>query len=215
MRISEAQLRRMVRQAINEMPSKNIEPKVEYPDWLDKKIQTVHGEPGQGSIFTNPGSVKEKVMDLIKKNKDKIDSIATGDGTLKASVPGIGYDLVLDKEEAEKLPDAEPTEVEKQEGPNKIKVPGVKTSKPLSSFEKADQLTVIIRPKKDDAGKILPNEYIILSAFPGKDLPRASEWGDKYAVVIPGQTGTKKESSSRDGNVLIERWQKLAGILTD
>lgn len=191
------------------------EPKVEYPDWLNKKIQTVHGEPGQGSIFADPGSVKEKVMDLVKKNKDKIDSIATGDGTLKASIPGIGYDLVLDKDEAEKLPDAESTEVEKQEGPNKIKVPGVKTSKPLSSFDKADQLTVIIRPKKDDAGKVLPNEYIILSAFPGKDLPRASEWGGKYAVVIPDQKDTKKESSSKDGDVMVERWQKLAGVLAD
>ena len=40
---------------------------------------------------------------------------------------------------------------------------------------------------KTKDGEIIPNEYIILSAFPGTtgaDL-RASEWGGKYVVVLP------------------------------
>jgi hypothetical protein len=50
-------------------------------------------------------------------------------------------------------------------------------------------LTIIVRPKKDEAGNPLNGQYIVLSAFPGNpDIPRASEWGGKYAVIIPNSS---------------------------
>lgn len=184
-------------------------PKVEFPEWLESKLKTVHGQPGQGSIFKDPDSVKNIVLDLVEKESAKIPEIASTTGTLKTNVSGIGYDLVVSKEEAEKLPDAEMSETEKVEGPNKVMVPMVKTSAPMEQFS-TDQLTVIVRPKKDSSGKPLPNEYIILSAFPGKDLPRASEWGGKYVVVMPNVTKPQTMAESRFD---LKHWQKMAGIL--
>jgi hypothetical protein len=90
-------------------------------------------------------------------------------------------------EQAKKLPGAKESEVEKVEGPSKIKVPAITTTAPLTQFT-TDELTVIVRPKKDESGAVIPNEYIVLSAFPGDpSIPRASEWGGKYAVIIPGK----------------------------
>jgi hypothetical protein len=89
----------------------------------------------------------------------------------------------------------------------------VKTSAPIDKFS-TDQLTVIVRPKKNESGSVIPGEYIILSAFPGKDLPRASEWGGKYAIVVPDSGhGKKTESAFKSKEVLIERWQRLAGLV--
>lgn len=168
------------------------EPDVEFPDWLNDKIKTVHGTPGQGSIFANPESVKDIVLKTVQENKDKIANIATTTGALKSTVSGIGYDLVIPTEEAKGLPGAEMGETEKVEGPNKLKVPSVKTTAPMQQFS-TDELTVIVRPKKDESGKVIPNKFIILSAFPGKDLPRTSEWDGKYAIVIPAQTGQQQQ----------------------
>ena len=190
-------------------------PKVEFPSWLEGKIKSVHGEPGQGSIFADPGSVKDKVLKLIDQKSDEVDEIAKGSGALTQTMSGIGYDLVISTEDAQALPDAVEVEggVEKVEGPNKVKVPAYKTSAPISQFT-TDQLTVIVRPKKDSSGAVLPGEYIVLSAFPGKDLPRASEWGGKYAVIIPDQKkGTAAESASRGGKIVLERWQRIAGLI--
>lgn len=192
-------------------------PKIEFPSWLEGKLKAVHGAPGQGSVFSNPDAIKDKVMQLLDKNASKIDSIANGSGTLTAKVPKIGYDLVISIDDAKKLPDAVESEVEKVEGQNKVTVPMVKTSAPITQFS-TDQLTIVVRPKKDESGKILPNEYIVLSVFPGKDLPRASEWGGKYAIVIPSsklEVGIKSESAARQDIILIERWQHLAGIIKD
>lgn len=161
------------------------EPKVEFPTWLETKIKDVHGKPGQGSIFADPDSVKDIVLQTITDNSN-ISEIASTTGALKTNVSGIGYDLVLPIEEAQNLADAQVEETEKVEGPNRINVPMVRTSAPMSEFA-TDELTIIVRPKKDQTGAIIPNEYIILSAFPGKDLPRASEWNGKYAVIVPGQ----------------------------
>lgn len=119
-------------------------------------------------------------------------------------------------EQAKKLPGAKEIEVEKTEGPNKIKVPAITTTAPLTQF-KSDELTVIVRPKKDESGIVIPNEYIVLSAFPGDpSIPRASEWGGKYAVIIPEEKGIeetinevlskhrKKYKNSLDENFLSE-----------
>lgn len=198
------------------------EPKVEFPEWLANKIKTTHGEPGQGSIFVSPDSVQQIVLDLIEKNKSEIAKIATTTGVLASTVPGIGYDLVMPIEEAKSLPDAQVSETEKVEGPNKLKVPAVKTSAPKTDPKfKTDQLTVIIRPKKDQAGAVIPNEFIVLSAFPGKDLPRTSEWAGKYAIIIPdqqpGQTPNAEGAPAPIQEAAFNslRFKRLAGIIKD
>ena len=158
---------------------------VEVPTWLKDKLEDVHVKPGQGSIFSKPiDAVLKLAQDALDKESN-IDKIANSTGTLTIKSPGIGYNLVLPIEQAKKLPGAKESEVEKIEGPNKVKVPAITTTAPLTQF-KSDELTIIVRPKKDEAGAVIPNEYIVLSAFPGDpNIPRASEWGGKYAVIIP------------------------------
>lgn len=196
------------------------EPKVEFPTWLETKIKEVHGKPGQGSIFADPGSVKDIVLKTIADNSNKISEIASTTGALKTNVSGIGYDLVLPMEEAQNLADAQVEETEKVEGPNRINVPLVRTSAPMSEFA-TDELTIIVRPKKDQTGAIIPNEYIILSAFPGKDLPRASEWNGKYAVIVPEQSNAQQTPEASVSSSQIQerftstRWQRLANIIKD
>ena len=159
---------------------------VEVPSWLAGKLEDVHVKPGQGSIFAKSiDDVLKLAQDALDKEQN-IDKIANSTGTLTIKSPGIGYNLVLPIEKAKALAGAKESEVEKVEGPNKIKVPAITTNAPLTQF-KTDDLTVIVRPKKDESGAVIPNEYIVLSAFPGDPtIPRASEWGGKYAVIIPG-----------------------------
>ena len=167
--------------------SKMITEAVEVPTWLKGKLEDVHVKPGQGSIFAKPVDQILKLAQslLDKTNPKELDKIANSTGTLTMNVPGAGYNLVLPIDQAKKLPGAQASEVEKQEGPNKVKVPAITTTAPLTQF-KTNELTVIVRPKKDEAGNVIPNEYIVLSVFPGDpDIPRASEWNDKYAVIIP------------------------------
>jgi hypothetical protein len=159
----------------------------EVPAWLKGKLEDVHVKPGQGSIFAKSVDEILKLAQslLDKTNPEELDRVANSTGTLTMNVPGAGYNLVLPIEQAKKLPGAQESEVEKQEGPNKVKVPAITTSAPLSQFS-TNELTVIVRPKKDESGAVIPNEYIVLSVFPGDpDIPRASEWNGKYAVIIP------------------------------
>jgi len=160
---------------------------VEVPSWLAGKLEDVHTKPGQGSIFAKSISDVLKLAQGALDKESNIDKIANSTGTLTIKSPGIGYNLVLPIEQAKKLPGAKESEVEKVEGPSKIKVPAITTTAPLTQFT-TDELTVIVRPKKDESGAVIPNEYIVLSAFPGDpSIPRASEWGGKYAVIIPGK----------------------------
>ena len=171
---------------------------VEVPEWLKGKLADVHSKPGQGSIFAKPIDAVMKTVQQVVDGAKNVDQIANSTGTLTVSSPGIGYNLVLPVAQALKLPGAKQGEVEKVEGPNKVKVPSVTTTAPLSQFA-SDELTVIVRPKKDEAGTVIPNEYIVLSAFPGDpDIPRASEWGDKFAVIIPGGEQTVAEGQEDD-----------------
>lgn len=159
---------------------------VEVPTWLAGKLEDVHTKPGQGSIFAKSVSDVLKLAQEALDKEPNIDKIANSTGTLTIKSSGIGYNLVLPIDKAKALPGAKESEVEKVEGPNKIKVPAVTTTASLTQF-KTDELTVIVRPKKDESGAVIPNEYIVLSVFPGDpSIPRASEWGGKYAVVIPG-----------------------------
>jgi hypothetical protein len=55
----------------------------------------------------------------------------------------------------------------------------------------------VFSSKKDESRTVIPNEYIVLSAFPGDpSIPRASEWDNKYTVIIPGGKEEIKEDIS-------------------
>ena len=181
--INESQYKKLLKEA------------VEIPSWLEGKLKDVHTKAGQGSIFAKPlDYVLKQAQAALDKSQD-LDKIATSTGTLTIKSPGIGYNLVLPIDKAKALPGAKESEVEKVEGPNKVKVPAITTTAPLTQF-KTDELTVIVRPKKDESGAVLPNEYIVLSAFPGDpSIPRASEWSGKYAVIIPGGKAEVNEKS--------------------
>jgi len=160
---------------------------VTVPDWLEKKLESVHSKPGQGSIFAKPINVVMKIVDreIGKLTPEQLEKIATTTGTFSIKSPGIGYNLVLPIEDAEKLSGVKKSETEKEEGPNKISVPSISTDTPISEFE-TDQLTVVIRPKRDADGNVIKGEYITLSAFPGDStIPPASKWEGKYAVINP------------------------------
>jgi hypothetical protein len=162
-------------------------------DYAKKHIME-HNKPGMGSVFKT-GVNEDEITNMIKEVASKV----TGDGgAYELKSPGIGYDLVLPIDKAKALKDAKEAEIEKQEGPNKIKVPSITTSQPLSNFT-SDRISLIIRKsnpqflpddvktddeitKKIEEGKC----YSLLTAFPGNpDIPRASEWNGKFAVIIP------------------------------
>jgi hypothetical protein len=180
---------------------------VEVPTWLKGKLEDVHTKPGQGSIFAKSiDDVLKLAQDALNKSKD-IDKIANSTGTLTIKSPGIGYNLVLPIDKAKALPGAKESEVEKIEGPNKVKVPAITTTAPLTKFN-SDELTIIVRPKKDESGTVIPNEYIVLSAFPGDpSIPRASEWGGKYAVIIPGGKEEVKEDILETVNKVLKKYR--------
>jgi hypothetical protein len=205
-------LRKIILKEMRLIESEQSEPKVEFPSWLENKIATIHGVPGTGSVFAHPASVKDIVLNVVSQNLDRIPKIAnSSEPLLKATVPNIGYDLVLPYETAKGLSDPIETTAIKLEGPNQITVPAIKTSEPITKFS-TDELTIVILPKKDNSGTLMPNEYIIVSAWPGGSTPRASEWNGNFAVIIPDQQ-VKNESRRNQSKVIFERWQKLAGIL--
>ena len=167
-------------------------PIIHFMDWLVDKTERVHSKPGQGSIFAKP---TKEVVEIVKKiagSAGDVDKIANSTGVLSSKVPGIGYDLVARVVDGKPVdPKGNPiegqlTQVKKEEGRDSVPVKAIVTDHPLEDF-KTDDLTVIVRPMKDGDGNVLPGEYIILSAFPGTTGAdeRASEWGDKFVVVIP------------------------------
>jgi len=189
---------------------------VEVPTWLAGKLEDVHTKPGQGSIFAKSVSDVLKLAQDALDKESNIDKIANSTGTLTIKSPGIGYNLVLPIDKAKALPGAKESEVEKVEGPNKVKVPAITTTAPLTQF-KTDELTVIVRPKKDESGAVIPNEYIVLSAFPGDpSIPRASEWGGKYAVIIPGGKAEVSEGSIESAvNEALTKYRKQSNKLKE
>jgi hypothetical protein len=217
MKITRSILKRLIKEEISSAQS---EPRVEFPSWLEGKIATVHGTPGSGSVFADPGSVKEKVLNAVSKNLNKIPEIANSTGVITlGGVSGIGYDLVLPKKliddekdkEGSRFFGAVETTVAKKEGGGDIEVPAYRVSAPISDFS-TDKLTIIVRPKKGTDGAVIPNEYIIITTWPGENIPSASAWNGQYAVIIPDQQ-VKNESRGSQSKVIFERWQKLAGIL--
>jgi hypothetical protein len=166
--------------------------KIHFMDWLVDKTKRVHTKPGQGSIFTKPTEEVVKIVKNLAASAGDVDKIANSTGVLASKVPGIGYDLVARVVDGKPVdPKGNPiegqlTKVEKEEGRDKVSVNAIVTDHPLEAF-KTDDLTTIVRPMKDAEGNVLPGQYIILSAFPGTTGAdaRASEWGDKYVVVVP------------------------------
>ena len=165
-------------------------------DYAKKHIME-HNKPGMGSVFKT-GVVEDEIVNMVKEVAPKV----SGDGgAYELNKPNIGYDLVLPIDKAKALKDAKEGEVEKQEGPNKVKVPSITTSQPLSSFA-SNRISLIIRKSNpqflpddvktdaDIAKKIEEGKcYSLLTAFPGNpDIPRASEWEGKFAVIIPNGT---------------------------
>ena len=151
-----------------------------------------HNEIGTGSVFSR-GMDERTLIGLVQKAPVK------GNGglyTMKAS--NVGYNLVLPMDEAMRLPDATMTMIQKEERGKKIDVVAVETSAPLRSFQ-TDLVTLIIRPSNpqflpQDAKQIPAiledvrdgRSYSVLTAFPGNpDIPPSSQWGSKYAVIIP------------------------------
>jgi hypothetical protein len=184
--------RKYLNEATDLLQSKNGNVVI-FADWAKEHIEGAHKEPGLGSIFAD--------FDLsqIGSALSQIDIDGEG-GVFSLRAPGVGYDLVLPMAEAIKLPDAKKITVQKEERGAPVEVIGIQTSAPLEAF-KTDQLSIVARPTTDlqyvpddvkqqvapavEAGRV----YSLLSAWPGRgDVPPASQWGDKWAVIIPQGT---------------------------
>lgn len=162
-------------------------------DYVKKHIME-HNKPGLGSVFKK--GISES--DILKMSQNVVKKVSGDGGAYEIKVPGVGYDLVLPMEQAKSLKDAEESTVEKQEGPNKVTVPAVSTSESINKFS-TDRISLIIRKSNpqylpDDVksdenilNKIKEGKcYSLLTAFPGNpDIPKASEWNGKFAVIIP------------------------------
>ena len=164
-------------------------------DYVKNHIMT-HNKPGIGSVFKK-GVSEDDILRMVKAISTKVSGKG---GPYQINSPGAGYDLVLPIEDAKKLRDAKEGTVEKQEGPNKVKVPSISTSQPIKDFT-TDKVSLLVFPSnpqflpddvKNDKSVLDQIEqgknYSIVTAFPGNpDIPRASEWNGKYAVIIPDQ----------------------------
>ena len=162
-------------------------------DYVKKHIME-HNKPGLGSVFKK--GISES--DILKMSQNVTKKVSGDGGAYELKVSGVGYDLVLPIEQAKSLKDAKESTVEKQEGPNKVTVPAVSTSETINKFS-TDRISLIIRKSNpqylpDDVkgdenilNKIKEGKcYSLLTAFPGNpDIPNASEWNDKFAVIIP------------------------------
>jgi hypothetical protein len=163
-------------------------------DYVKNHIKD-HNKFGTGSTFRE-GISDEEILKFVNQ---VISNQELGDGgAFEIEVPEIGFDLVLQYEDAKNLENAEESSTIKKEGPNEIEVPLIRTSQSSEDF-KTNRLTLVIRRsnpqflpddiKEDEEllnkindGKV----YSLLTAFPGNpNIPRASEWNGQYAVVEP------------------------------
>jgi hypothetical protein len=160
-------------------------------DYVKEHIAT-HNEIGVGSVFNKNINIKLIQQAAVNANVE-------GDGgAYTVTVPGIGYNLVLPIDQALQLPAAEQTTVTKDERGQPVEVPAIKTSAGIDQFA-TDILTIIIRPSNpdylpddvkgdEDVLQAIANKrsYSILTAFPGDpNIPLASEWNGRYAVILP------------------------------
>lgn len=187
--------------------AKKIRPdQIDYPDWLKKKINDVHGKQGQGSVFSK--QVISELPDLVRKEASKqsaqiLDHFAKKQTPyfLKFKKPGAGHELVATKVEGgwatpggKMIVDPKVGKATKYEGPNPVEVPKVEiTPGPGSNISmkdfETDEVTALIVPARKivngvPSGPPIKGKYTVITAFPGGDLPRASEWAGKHAVVV-------------------------------
>ncbi len=182
--------RKFLKESTDVIESKNNSV-VLFSDWAKGHVERGHKEPGLGSIFSkfNLGLAEKAIQDT---------DVSGEGGVYMVDVPGVGYDLVMPRSEAEKLEGAKKTQVEKEERGKKIPVLAYVTTEPLDNF-KTNKLSVVIRPTtdlkfvpedvKDRVGSLLERKvpvYSVLSMWPGRgDVPPASQWGNDWAIVIP------------------------------
>jgi hypothetical protein len=122
-----------------------------------------------------------------------------GGGVFTLEVPNIGYDLVDAPGKILKMySDAKRVKVEKEERGKPVMVTGYIVDALIDDFV-TDKLSVVLRPTREV--KYLPEDLqedpvvtravengklmSVLSSWPGKETPPASQWGDTYAVIIP------------------------------
>ena len=163
-------------------------------DYVKNHIKD-HNKFGSGSTFKE-GITDDEILSYVS-NVINNNELGEG-GAFEIEVHGIGYDLVLPYEEAVNLDGAKETTTMKKEGKNDVVVPIIYTSQSSDDFT-TDKLTLIIRKsnpqflpddvKEDSEVLELINQgkvYSLLTAFPGNpNIPRVSEWGNKFAVVVP------------------------------
>jgi len=163
-------------------------------DYVKNHIKD-HNQFGSGSVFKE-GITDEDINSFVNM---VIENNELGEGgAFEIEIPGIGFDLVKPYDEAMSYDNDEESTTIKKEGPNEIEVPLVRTSQSEDDFI-SDRLTLIIRPSnpnflpedvKEDGNIInMINQgkvYSLLTAFPGNpNIPRASEWGRQFAVIVP------------------------------
>ena len=109
-------------------------------DYVKNHIMT-HNKPGIGSVFKK-GVSEDDILRMVKAISTKVSGKG---GPYQINSPGAGYDLVLPIEDAKKLRDAKEGTVEKQEGPNKVKVPSISPSQPIKDFT-TDKVSLLVFP---------------------------------------------------------------------
>lgn len=163
-----------------------------FSDWAKGHITSSHQQLGSGSVFSKNVDINSiaKAIQTIQISKEG--------GVFQVKVPGAGFDLVLPIEKAKQLPDAKMEKTTKQERGQDIEVPLIRTSAPLKAFS-TDVVSIVIRPStveylpddvKDNEKIVQATKqgkvYSVLSAWPGSEIPPASQWNGQYAVIVPG-----------------------------
>ncbi len=198
MKLTTKQIRKMIHEELNKLLNEadeiihNSNNLIIFSDWAQGHILRGHKEPGLGSIF------KEVNMDMIMRAVESASLEGSGGVYTVEAEGAIGYDLVLPMGEAMALPDAKRVVVQKEERSGTVDVVGIQTSANIEDFA-TNKLSVVIRPsvmkyvpqplqsneeviKAEAEGRL----YGVLSSWPGRgDVPRASEWGENWAVIIP------------------------------
>jgi hypothetical protein len=199
--ITENQLQNLLLESTNKITGKNGIT-ILVSDYVKNHIMT-HNKPGIGSVFKK-GVTDDQILKMVEIISGKVSGKG---GPYQLNSSGIGYDLVLPIDDAKKLKDAKEGTVVKQEGPNKIKVPSISTSQPITDFS-TNKVSLLVFPSNP---QYLPDDvkndesildqikqgknYSLVTAFPGNpDIPKASEWNGKYAVILPGQKNSTNEN---------------------
>lgn len=187
--------------------------KVFMGNYTVKHLQT-HAKSGKGSVFSgkiNPNDVSDAISkipaeffekgggafeitvpnvgsDLVQKSSDILKKYPNA---RKITVPKQEGVEMGDDGKPKMGPDGKPI-------PKMVNVTAYVVDDDDKAFT-TNKMTVILRPAnpafmpaeaKDDEemGGALGNKkgFAMLTAFPGKsDVPKASEWGDDYAIIVP------------------------------